>query len=245
MGNIFKTMLGGETTMWLMEISGGGLGYIVIGGVVIIMAILVPFLIRRNKHTAQSSFVPVREQWKAREEGAKVKNSADRILVELVETSREISARMDTKIRILNTLVKDAERAIVRLEELHNIPHVPSQPINDEIKEEEKMVDSTINNNVDDSQLLREKLLTKNNNTPTTTGLIDNLPTMPSGPPINIGDDIPDIKNKDEGDIDDAANYLNNRVISLLSQGLEVAEVARQTGISRQEVNIIKHLQSK
>ena len=47
-----------------------------------------------------------------------VRSKADEILVELAEMSREINAQIDTKIRILNKLVRDAEKAIKRYEEL-------------------------------------------------------------------------------------------------------------------------------
>ena len=43
---------------------------------------------------------------------------ADRALVELVEAGREINAQVDTKVRFLNRLVKDADDRIARLESL-------------------------------------------------------------------------------------------------------------------------------
>ncbi|MDR0363119.1 MAG: hypothetical protein LBJ46_10620 [Planctomycetota bacterium] len=48
----------------------------------------------------------------------KYRDAADRALVELIETGREINARVDNKIRMLNRLVRDAERCIARLEKL-------------------------------------------------------------------------------------------------------------------------------
>jgi hypothetical protein len=44
------------------------------------------------------------------------RDAADKALVELLETSRELNAQVDTKIRVLNRLVKDAETAAARLE---------------------------------------------------------------------------------------------------------------------------------
>ncbi len=46
----------------------------------------------------------------------RIRRSADKALVELAEVGREISGRIDTKIRILNRLSKEAEAQIKRLE---------------------------------------------------------------------------------------------------------------------------------
>lgn len=46
------------------------------------------------------------------------RDAADRALVDLIETGREIGAQVDTKIRMLNRLVKEAEEKIARLEGL-------------------------------------------------------------------------------------------------------------------------------
>ncbi len=43
------------------------------------------------------------------------RSAADKALVELLETSRELNAQVDTKIRILNRLVKDAEDSAAAL----------------------------------------------------------------------------------------------------------------------------------
>lgn len=46
------------------------------------------------------------------------RSAADKALVELLETSRELNARVDTKIRVLNRLVKDAGDCAAALETL-------------------------------------------------------------------------------------------------------------------------------
>lgn len=46
------------------------------------------------------------------------REAADQAIVDLLETSRELNAQVDTKIRILNRLVKDAEEQAARLERL-------------------------------------------------------------------------------------------------------------------------------
>lgn len=46
------------------------------------------------------------------------RDTADRAIVELLETSRTLSAQVDTKIRLLNRLVKDSGEQCERLEKL-------------------------------------------------------------------------------------------------------------------------------
>jgi hypothetical protein len=46
------------------------------------------------------------------------RDAADKALVELLETSRALNAQVDTKIRVLNRLVKDAESCAARLESM-------------------------------------------------------------------------------------------------------------------------------
>ena len=71
----------------------------------IAIALVVPYLLRRTRRQTAPAHAPVRDQWTEHRRAAQARKSADRILVELVETGREISARMDTKIRVLNTLI--------------------------------------------------------------------------------------------------------------------------------------------
>lgn len=56
-----------------------------------------------------------------------VKNYTDKIMLGLVEAGREINAQLDTKMRVLNSLVRDAENVATRLEKHlaaseHNLP---------------------------------------------------------------------------------------------------------------------------
>lgn len=46
------------------------------------------------------------------------RDTADKAIVELLETSRSLNAQVDSKIRVLNRLVKDAGEATARLETL-------------------------------------------------------------------------------------------------------------------------------
>ena len=52
------------------------------------------------------------------EDPNRYREPADRAIVELLETSRSLNAQVDTKIRVLNRLVKDAEEQAGRLEKL-------------------------------------------------------------------------------------------------------------------------------
>lgn len=61
---------------------------------------------------------PARELRERDLEPNRYRDAADRALVDLLETSREISAQIDNKIRVLNRLVKDAEEQTARLERL-------------------------------------------------------------------------------------------------------------------------------
>lgn len=63
--------------------------------------------------------VPTLKELREREVNAGAyRDAADKALVDLIETGREINAQVDTKIRFLNKLVKDAETQIRRLEEI-------------------------------------------------------------------------------------------------------------------------------
>jgi len=48
----------------------------------------------------------------------RIRQAADKALIELAEVGREVSGRIDTKVRILNRLTKEAEAQIKRLEQL-------------------------------------------------------------------------------------------------------------------------------
>lgn len=52
------------------------------------------------------------------EDPNRYRDAADRAIVELLETSRSLNAQVDTKIRMLNRLVKEADEQCARLEGL-------------------------------------------------------------------------------------------------------------------------------
>ncbi len=62
---------------------------------------------------------PDTRELRARDEDPnRYRDAADRAIVELLETSRTLNAQVDTKIRVLNRLLKDAEEQAARLEGL-------------------------------------------------------------------------------------------------------------------------------
>lgn len=62
--------------------------------------------------------IPAKELRERDENPNRYRDTADRAIVELLETSRVLNAQVDTKIRVLNRLVKEAEENCSRLEKL-------------------------------------------------------------------------------------------------------------------------------
>ncbi|MFH0911061.1 MAG: hypothetical protein V1918_06125 [Planctomycetota bacterium] len=204
--------------------------------VVIAFTVIFPYILYRTRRRTREGTTPVRKQWGAFEQASEARRGADRILVELVETSREISGRMDTKIRVLNTLLRDAERCIARLEELQGLPpsHSP-QPFPPASATEESSPAH-----------------------PSPSGrppLLSTLPLFPASPPpdnktgIQSGKGAPEQQEASPlPDRKDAAGdptweeTLARRVTALTEQGYSVPEIARQVGLTRQEVALIRHL---
>lgn len=63
--------------------------------------------------------LPAAKELREREQDPdRYRNAADKAIVEILETSRSLNAQVDTKIRALNRLVKDAEDVAERLEKL-------------------------------------------------------------------------------------------------------------------------------
>lgn len=85
---------------------------------IIFMAIVLLGLFARWRKSRLPAIVPTRELRARDEEPNRHRDAADKALVELLETSRVLNAQVDSKIRILNRLVKDAEAASAKLESL-------------------------------------------------------------------------------------------------------------------------------
>jgi hypothetical protein len=216
------------------------------------LAVVVPFLVRRAKKEEETPAGPVRDQWeqfKAREKSSK---QADRVLVELVETSREISARMDTKIRILNTLIRDAERCIERLEELRGLPSSTpgrSGPAPGDggaadrdgarIAAEPPSPGSTPQPDAPPAAEAAPRASQQ-----PTQARSPAEPTAP-GPAANGATNTGSPEQEEEEPSPSAPPWgsdVAHQVIELLEGGRDVPEVARELGLSRQEVVLIQRL---
>lgn len=95
---------------------GGGSGYWQL--IMVVAAIGFLGLFARWRKSRAPAVPTSRELRERDEEPNKYRDAADRAIVELLETSRSLNAQVDTKIRVLNRLVKDAEENIARLETL-------------------------------------------------------------------------------------------------------------------------------
>lgn len=59
------------------------------------------------------------KEWRALDDDPdQYRSEKDKALVDLLETTREITAQVDTKVRLLNSLIREAENKITRLEKL-------------------------------------------------------------------------------------------------------------------------------
>lgn len=97
------------------EDGGGGFDFklILAFGAVIAVMFLMPRLLRKNRQERKRLEKQYNDEVSNR---LNVKSEADRILIEIVEAGREINARLDNKIRVLNKLIKDAEVLVERVE---------------------------------------------------------------------------------------------------------------------------------
>ena len=80
---------------------------------VIILAFMMPRLVRRATAERQEFIKQCSREIDGQQE---IKSQADRIMVDLVEAGQEINAQLDTKMRVLNRLIRDAEQVAGRLE---------------------------------------------------------------------------------------------------------------------------------
>lgn len=86
--------------------------------VVFLLLLLMPKILRKNREERRRLEKQINNEVTNR---LNVKSEADAILVEVYETGREINARLDNKIRLLNKLIKDADALVSRLEKAQGI----------------------------------------------------------------------------------------------------------------------------
>lgn len=105
---------------WMQSDAEGGSSFetiLLLFGIVVFV-ILAPRLIRMGRQRPAPSAEPDAPRERHAPSSIRVRETVDRALVELVDTSREISAQIDNRIRMLNKLVKDADEERTRLESL-------------------------------------------------------------------------------------------------------------------------------
>lgn len=85
---------------------------------VVVFVVLAPRLIRKGRPRPGAAAEASPPMDRHAPSSIRVRETVDRALVELVDTSREISAQIDNRIRMLNKLVKDADEERNRLETL-------------------------------------------------------------------------------------------------------------------------------
>ncbi|MHC4887236.1 MAG: hypothetical protein ACYTGH_19325 [Planctomycetota bacterium] len=216
---------------------------------------------RKRERQRPAEPKPVRKQWEERNQQMDAQRSADAILVELVETSREISARMDTKIRILNTLIRNAERCIERMEELNTGvtqgPDGKAAHAMGTIPEPEPTPQSSESSNSSTRIHLRpssQRITVEPSPSPDEAEEEAGLPpeqddVMQWSAPANTEVETtppqpePESSPSPAADHEDGTSQDNHRrVLALQAKGFSVPEIARDVGLSRQEVNIVLHL---
>ncbi len=85
-------------------------------GLVIGVMFIIPRLLRKSRQERELLEKQYNRELNGNTSG--VRFAADQILLQVVETGREINGVLDTKIRVLNKLIKDADDAARRLESL-------------------------------------------------------------------------------------------------------------------------------
>lgn len=81
------------------------------------VVVLAFVILRLSRKAREERRALERERERPPEDATAVKSQADKIMVDLVEAGQEINAQLDTKMRVLNRLVRDAEGVAARLEE--------------------------------------------------------------------------------------------------------------------------------
>lgn len=110
----------------LAETGAGGLGMaqLALLILVVLVAVASPILVRIARRRKEKELASPAEE---RDAARRVRLAADKAMVELLEAGREITAQVDTKIRVLNKLVKDARDQADRLERLTGVSTTPGE----------------------------------------------------------------------------------------------------------------------
>ncbi|MBI4577219.1 MAG: hypothetical protein HY722_13250 [Planctomycetes bacterium] len=84
------------------------------------ISVLFYFLLRWRHRVQQRAFGFDARQYTAEREETALKESMDGLLVEIQETAREMNGRMDSKMRLLNQLIADADDRLTRMAQVRD-----------------------------------------------------------------------------------------------------------------------------
>lgn len=207
------------------ESSGGSSGFgwseaMAFGVVILVMAIM-PRIIRKIRSERAAL---VKQETKAIKNGPNIRSQADKILVELVETSREINAQSDTKIRVLNKLVRDADKAIKRLEDLVEREEALTSQNNGKVVSSREALETSV---VDSAEIRVEQSVEQKTQKSAVKDVSEAKPLAP---------------NKDSGVWQDTVGA---KISKLHAQGFDINDIARKTRMSVSEVTLILEMSRK
>ncbi len=193
---------------------GSGLETLLLILGIIGLVLVVPYMLRRGRRGAAASAAP-----SISDAHGRFRATADKAMVDLLETSREISAQVDMKVRLLNKLVKDADRESRRLEKL--LEAAGETRTLDRIRAE--------------YDVAAEPTASPAPATPPAPA-----PSAPPVPetPLPPAEEAFNPRTKSGRWRSD----VKSRVADLRAAGKEVAEIARITRLSTTEINLVLHL---
>ena len=101
----------------LSEISDVQTGLILLAGVIILVFFSLRISRRARQHAAATN-KQMHDQFSSMREHSALRGSMDQLLIQLEEYSRKCNAQIDTKCAKIETVVRDADQRIARLEAL-------------------------------------------------------------------------------------------------------------------------------
>ncbi len=209
--------------------SGFGWSEAMAFGVVILVMAIMPRIIRKIRSERAAL---VKQETKAIKNGPNIRSQADKILVELVETSREINAQSDTKIRVLNKLVRDADKAIKRLEDLVEREEALTSQNNGKVVSFREAPETSV---VDSAEIRVEQAQLKNTEQSVEQKTQKNAIK-------DVSEAKPLAPNKDSGVWQDTVGA---KISKLHAQGFDINDIARKTRMSVSEVTLILEMSRK
>lgn len=214
---------------------------------IVVFVVLAPRLIRMGRNRSAPCPEPQPEIRRERHDPSsiRVRETVDRALVELVDTSREISAQIDNRIRMLNKLVRDADEERTRLESI--LAEIRAERDGGSI-EKETGRDGRGALALDPSQG-QASSLSVDVADPPEGGAPGDTPRNGSGD--RVGESPEDLSGADAGQdaptvtaagARSAMNQAYARIATLAAEGRTSSEIARSMRLSTAEVNLVLHI---